>query len=123
MEHRRCKKKLTAPELFAYRLCRELGVLHPDHLLPQLSWEQLQGWQRYANQEPWGDGRDDQRTLAMIAWLKTPGTWNSDLPDMMYPYFQTVADIRHELEVLGAKAADLRAKKAAQRRDETLAGG
>jgi hypothetical protein len=47
LEPRRCKKKLTPHEEFAYRLCRDLGGRHPDHFLTEITWEQFIGWQRF----------------------------------------------------------------------------
>ena len=33
--------------MFAFRLCKELGVIHPDYLLPMLTAEQIGEWMAY----------------------------------------------------------------------------
>jgi hypothetical protein len=119
----RLKKKLTETEKFAFRLCLAVGVLHPDLLLPQLSWQQFNDWRIYESQEPWGESRADQRTMALAAWIKARAVWESELPGLIYPYFETGEDLLRQKAVLDKQVAEVKAKKANQRRDDTLAGG
>jgi hypothetical protein len=93
--------------------------------MERLSWDQFNGWRQYSEQEPWGDEREDQRTLALAAWIKAPGEWQNDLPALMYPYFDSTAtmDLMAQKKVLDQRALDIKEKRSAQRERETLAGG
>lgn len=112
MEPWGCKKKLTPIERFAFRLCLSLGVVHPDYLLPALTWEQFRQWQQYSEEEPWGETRADQRTLAQTAWLKAAGQWNGDLPELVFPYFQSAdsGDVMAQKAELDRRAAEIKEK-------------
>lgn len=63
-----------------------------------MTWEQFEGWQRYYDQEPWGEIRADMRAMANTLW-HVPG---SEVK-LMFPYLPDVADV-----VEGAKALDAR---------------
>lgn len=122
MESWRLKKKLTATEKLSFRLCIALGVKHPDFLLPSLSWRQFHEWQLYEQQEPFGEKRADERTLALAAWIKARATWETELPDLIYPYFETGEDFLRQKAVLDKMLADKKASKPKPHRPETLSG-
>lgn len=97
-------------------------MLHPDYLLTSLSWSQFTDWQRAYTQEPWGDERQDQRTLALAAWIKAPATWSGELPELLYPYFQTGEDLLAQKAILDTRAEEIKAKWKAQRERDILGG-
>lgn len=102
-----------------------MGVPHPDFLLPQLSWRQFYDWQRYAEQEPFGEERADQRTQALACWVKLPASaaWGGEVPELVYPYWHTEDDLLREKAVLDKMVAEKRAKMSpGQRMRDTLAG-
>ena len=51
--------------VFAFRLCKVLGVSHPRHL--PLTAEEFIEWEAYASIEPWGTDADNVRTAALQA--------------------------------------------------------
>ena len=91
--------------MFGYRLCLELGFPHPDYLWPWLTWEQVIGWRKAWNQDPWGEVRADMRAAANTFWQAASGN-SSDLPDLSYPYFK-------DDSVLWAKHEELEQKRKA----------
>jgi hypothetical protein len=52
--------------MFAFRLARELGYAHPDHLLSELTATQFYEWQEYFTAEPFGPEVESLRA-AVIA--------------------------------------------------------
>lgn len=56
---------------FAFRLCRELGVIHPDYLLSNLTSRQFAEWIAEYNIEPFGQDRSDNVVARVGAAL-----WN-----------------------------------------------
>lgn len=127
MEFQRLKKKLTADERFAYRLCLALGEFpHPDYLLAYLTWEQFSGWRNYHSVEPWGEMRADQRAQVQVMWMKAPVQFpTDDLPELTYPYSgQDLTELLAQKATLDQRVKELREKRKAkvQRPLETLAG-
>lgn len=49
-----------------FRLCLQLGVMHPDYLEAVLTQRQLDDWFDYAAIEPFGSPVDDQRTGLLV---------------------------------------------------------
>jgi hypothetical protein len=47
--------------MFAFRLCLELGILHPDHLMRSLTSRQLSEWMVFYGLDPFGEQRADLR--------------------------------------------------------------
>lgn len=125
MEPWQLKKKLTDNEKFSFRLCLALGAKHPRYLLSCLLWEEFCEWKNYADQEPFGEERADQRTQALAAWMKLPRNveWGGEVPELIYPYWHTVDDFLREKATLDKMASEARAKIKPQRERETLAGG
>lgn len=63
-------KKLAAQPArkFAFRLCLELGEVHPDYLLPRLTSRQLSEWMAYFDLRPFGQDYTDQQ-IAQVACI------------------------------------------------------
>lgn len=102
------KKKLTGLQLFAHKLCRDIGGFpHPDYLLAYLTWEQFDDWQRCYEQEPWGESRADMRAAANTFWVRLAGA-NIELPDLIYPYFDQDGDVVERAKLLDAKIAEMK---------------
>jgi hypothetical protein len=55
--------------LFAFRLCLQLGLPHPDYLIKQLSCSQFNEWMLYYQAEPWGEYRDELRNGKLCALI------------------------------------------------------
>lgn len=92
-----------------------------------LTWEQLAGWQMAYEQEPWGDGRDDQRVAAQVMWVKANVKCETgNLPELSFPYFRSTdtRDLLSQKEWLDEKRREY-AEKKRQRREDTgaLDGG
>ena len=60
---------------FAFRLCLELGISHPDYLLSQLTSRQLAEWIAFYNLHPFGQDISDRVVAEMAAalWNKQRG--------------------------------------------------
>lgn len=110
---RQVKKKLTEQEAFAHRLCLALGGenIHPDVLLPKLTFQQYLNWQTYFSQEPWGELRADMRSMVLAAYINSPHTpVGTELPNPTFPYFEDMSP-----EGIADKAQDVKEWIAANR--------
>lgn len=105
-----------------YRLCLALGVLSPQRLMQDLTWEEWCGWQDYDAQEPWGETRADWRQAALASWLIAD--WAQEYhAQITWPYFPTLMNAdqrREEVDTLMARKAAL---QATLRRKLDLANG
>jgi hypothetical protein len=97
------KKKLTDDELFAYDLCRDLKIWHPDYLECVLTWDQFRGWQKAFAQRPWGDERADFRAAANSLWNHASG---SDAPNLTWPYMNDAEEMWEKHKELERHADD-----------------
>jgi hypothetical protein len=88
--------------VFTYKLASLLKVWHPDYLLSNLTAEQWRGWEDFYEQEPWGEQRQDMRTLAQVLTL----TGNGRDISLMYPYWPDGDELYDKHKELEAKAAD-----------------
>lgn len=66
----------------------EVGCLHPDFLVEQLSFEQIAGWRRQFQRRPFGSHREDLRLLVLLKYLQSSqGGEGGAFPSPLYPYF------------------------------------
>lgn len=80
---------------FVFGLCRELGLPHPDYLLPHLTASQLVDWWVLSQIEPWGETRADQREAASLAVEAGMEDWTLSYP---YYYKETAEEVLAEFE-------------------------
>lgn len=53
--------------LFAFRLCLQLGILHPDYLLDRLTSRQIAEWMAYFKVKPFGQDHTDYLVAQLTA--------------------------------------------------------
>lgn len=84
-------------------MCLGLGGdnIHPDYLLGRLTWQQFEDWNRYYEQEPWGDIRADLRASANT--LFAPGSDHN----LIWPYFPDEEEMWAKHEALEARRKTL----------------
>jgi hypothetical protein len=72
-----------------------------------LTWEQLADWQRYYEQEPWGEIRADMRAAANSLWSRSCA---DDSPDLFHPYFSgsDPNELAKRAKLLDAKIAEIK---------------
>lgn len=92
----------------AFELCLALGVPHPDHLFQMLTWDQFQDWLVYYDQAPFGEHRADLRQAVLINYM-LPTEDGSDLPNVIYPYFNS-GDDEIDFEAHAARIQDHKRK-------------
>ena len=71
----------------AYRLCLALGVLHPNRLLEKLTSQEWQGWLQFADEEPFGEVRDDLRMDAFRERLMAGMFGGEEYARSTWPYW------------------------------------
>lgn len=77
-------------------------------MLSEIDAREFSQWVKYAEEEPFGEDRQDQRTAAQTMWLLTPyGGGSESLPSLFYPYF---TDQTEELEKQVAKLKEVEKK-------------
>ena len=80
-----------------FRLCLSLGVIHPDLLLPRLTWQQIEDWRTYYDCEPWGEVRADLR-LENQRLLSEGRVYETGAPpNAVWPYYEAE---KHDLNTL-----------------------
>jgi hypothetical protein len=66
--------------LLAFRLCLELGCLHPDQLLQLLTARQFAEWGEFYALDPFGDQRADLRAGIIAATMSNRWRGKSENP-------------------------------------------
>lgn len=74
--------------MFYFRLCKELGYPHPDHLLRQLTSSQLTEWIAYSMVEPFGTDIQDLRMGMICTVIANFFTWAYSDPKKKAKTFQ-----------------------------------
>ena len=75
----------------AFELCRELGFLHPDHMLDCMSDRQWQDWLILYDIEPLGGNTGADLRMARLAWAAIQGPRHTKQADEMHFLFNWFA--------------------------------
>lgn len=73
-------------------------MVHPDHLLEQLTQRQLSEWIARNNISPIGDTRDDVRMAIMTSHLRSAWVESDVEPDQFLPQFPIYTQAEAEPE-------------------------
>lgn len=73
-------------------------------LLDRLTYRQWLGWRKYYGEEPWGEDRQDMRSLVLSQFINAPHLpAGYELPNATYPYWEDTSP-----EGIAAKANEQR---------------
>lgn len=111
--------------MFECRLAALLRWPAPETLPEYLLASDWRRWERFYEQDPWGEHRSDLRNLASLLNQQNPET---DVR-MLWPYFPSVEEVDEQIEALEKRKAELPAeheeklKEARRRHLESKRGG
>lgn len=95
-------------ECEVFHITLSLGLPHPDYLLGLLSWQQVEDWRQYYEQEPWGEDRADLRAENQRL-IQGGATYPTGAPpNAIWPYYEAE---KHDLETIYRMMRERKAAK------------